>query len=92
MPRRRQIRTATVRHFRRHAEGFTQRGVRVNRLADVDGICTHLDGQCNLTNHVAREGADHAAAQNFAVAMGLGRIVKQQFGNTFVAAIGNGAA
>jgi hypothetical protein len=36
--------------------------------------------------------ADHAAAQDFAVAMGLRRIVEQQFGHAFVAAVGNGAA
>ena len=61
-----------MRHFRRHADGLTQRGVRMNRLADVDGVGPHLNRQRNLTNHVARMGADHAAAQDFAVAVGLG--------------------
>jgi hypothetical protein len=37
-------------------------------------------------------GTDHAAAQDLAVAVGFGAVVKQQFGDTFVAAIGNGAA
>ena len=34
-----------MRHFRRHADTFAQRGVRVNRLADVDGVGSHFDGQ-----------------------------------------------
>ncbi len=35
-------------------------------------VRTHLNGQGNLANHVARVGADDAAAQN-AVAVGLWR-------------------
>ena len=66
--------------------------MRVNRLADVHRTRPHLDGQRNLADHVARMGADHAAAQDLAVAMRLRRIIKQQLGDAFVAAIGNGAA
>jgi hypothetical protein len=55
----------------RHADGFPKRRVRVDDLADVHCVCTHLNGQCNLTDHVARVGADHAAAQNLAVAVGI---------------------
>ena len=58
-----------MRHLRRHADAFAQRGVSMNGLADVDGIRTHLDGQHNLADHVARMGADHAAAQDLAVAV-----------------------
>ena len=58
-----------MRNLRRHANGLAQRGVRVNRLANVDGICTHLNRQGHLANHVARVGADHAAAQDLAVAV-----------------------
>ena len=46
--------------------------MRVNRLADIDSVCAHLNGKSNLTNHVARMRADHAAAQDLAVAMCLG--------------------
>ena len=60
-----------MRHLRRHADALAQRGVRVNRLANVQGVSTHLDGQCNLADHVARMGADHAAAQDLAVAVCL---------------------
>ena len=34
-----------MRHFRRHADAVTQRRMRVNRLADVDGVGSHLDRQ-----------------------------------------------
>jgi hypothetical protein len=37
-------------------------------------------------------GADHAAAQDLAVAMGFGRVVKQQLGDALVPAVGDGAA
>jgi len=37
-------------------------------------------------------GADDAATQNLAVAVGFGGVVKQQFGDAFVAAIENRAA
>ena len=57
-----------MRHFRRHANAFAQRGVRVNRLADIHCVRTHLDSQCYLANHVTRVRADHAAAQDLAVA------------------------
>ena len=34
-----------MRHFRRHADALTQRRMRVNLLADVDGVGSHFDGQ-----------------------------------------------
>ena len=46
--------------------------MRVNRLADVYRIRTHLNRQSDLADHVARMRADHAAAQDLAVAVGLG--------------------
>ena len=61
-----------MRHLRRHANALAQRRVWVNRLANVHRVRAHLDGQGNLANHVAGMGADHAAAQNLAVAMGFG--------------------
>ena len=57
-----------MRHFRRHADALAQRRMRVDGLADVHCVGTHLDGQGNLANHVARMGADHATAQDLAVA------------------------
>jgi hypothetical protein len=80
---RRYVRAATVRHFCRHADAFAQRGVGVNGFADVHRVCAHLDGQRDLADHVARVRADHATAQDLAVAVGLRRIVKQQFGHAF---------
>ena len=60
-----------MRHFRRHANALAQRGVWVNRFTDVHRVSAHLDGQCNLADHVTRVGADHAAAENLAVAVRL---------------------
>ena len=57
-----------MRHFRRHANGFAKGWMRVDGLADVDSVGTHLDGQRDLSDHVARMRADHAAAQDLAVA------------------------
>ena len=39
-----------MRHFRRHADALTQRRMRVNRLADVDGVGPHLDRQCRYAD------------------------------------------
>ena len=61
-----------MRHFRRHADALAQRGVGVDGLANVHAVRPHLNSQCNLADHVARVGADHAAAQDLAVAVGLG--------------------
>ena len=66
--------------------------MRVNRLTDIHCIRTHLNRQSNLANHVTRMRADHAAAQDLAVAMGLGAVIKQQLGDALVAAICDGAA
>ena len=68
IPHRWQVRATSVRHLRRHANALAQRRVRVNGLADVHRVGAHLDGQGDLANHVARVGADHAAAQDLAVA------------------------
>ena len=61
-----------MRHLSCHTNTFAQRWVRVNRLADIDSVCTHFNGQCNLANHVASVRANHAATQNFAVTVGFG--------------------
>ena len=61
-----------MRHLRRHADGFPKGWMRVDRLTDVQRIGAHFDGQRHLTDHVARVCADHAAAQDLAVAMGFG--------------------
>ncbi len=65
----------------------------MNRLANVHGIRTHLNRQRKLTNHANPMGANHTAAQDLAVAMVVGfRGIINQLGDTFVAAVGNGAA
>ena len=59
--RRRQIGATSMRHFRGHAYAFAQSRMRVNRLADIDCVCAHFNGQGYFANHVASVGADHAA-------------------------------
>ena len=44
----RQVRTAPMRHLSRHANALTERRVRVNRLADINHICAHFNGQGSL--------------------------------------------
>ena len=65
-----------MRHFRSHADAFAQCGVRVNGFADVHGVSAHLDGQSYLADHVAGVRADHAAAEDPSVAMGLRAVIK----------------
>ena len=61
-----------MRHLCRHANALAQRGMRVNRLADIHRVGGHPDSPRDLNDHVAVMRADHAAAQNAAVAMGFG--------------------
>ena len=56
-----------MRHLRRHANAFAQRGVGVDGFADVHSVCAHLNRQRDLANHVARVCADNSAGQNLAV-------------------------
>jgi len=81
-----------MRHFCRHADALAQRGMRVDGFADVHRVGAHLDRQGDLANHVACVRADHATAQDLAVTVDLGAVIKQQFGHAFIPAIGNGAA
>src|SRR5690606_30904382 len=64
---RRQVGAAAVGHFRRHAQALAERRVRMDGLADVDGVGPHLDGQRDLADHVAGVRAHDAAAQDLAV-------------------------
>ena len=50
-----------MRHLRHHAKAFAQRGMRVDRFADVHRVGAHLGGQCDLADHVARTEAHDAA-------------------------------
>ena len=81
-----------MRHLGGHPDALAQRGVRMNRLADVDCVGAHLDGQRHLTDHVACMDAHHAATEDLAVAVGFGAVTKQKCGDTLIAAVGNGAA
>ena len=67
-----QVSTTAMRYFSGHANALSERRMRVNGFADVDGICAHLDGQRHFTNHVACMCAHHTAAQDLSVTMGFG--------------------
>ena len=71
------------------ANGFTQRRMRVNRLANIHWVTAHLDDQGHFANHVASARANHAIAQYVAVAMRLGAVIKQQLGDAFGTAVGD---
>jgi hypothetical protein len=64
----------------------------VDGFTDVHGVCAHLNRQRNLADHVARVRAHHATAQDLAVAVGFGAVVKQQFCHGIKASVGDGAA
>ncbi len=64
-----------------------QRRMRMDRLADVDRIAAHLDGEADFADQVARVRADDAAAD-----AAVRRLVEQQLGEAFVAAVGDRAA
>ena len=56
-------------------------------LADVDRIAAHLDREADLADQIARMGADDAAAEHAMV-----RLVEEELGEAFIAAVGDGAA
>ncbi len=84
-----------MRHFSSQTDALTQRGMRVNRFADVHRVRAHLDGQGDFAQHVARVRADDAAAQDLAVATAsmavsqssFGAVVEQEFGEAFGAPV-----
>src|SRR4029077_7651981 len=82
----REIRAHALEHFRRHADGFTQSRVRMDSLADVDRIASHLHGEADLAAHAARMGADDAAAEHAVIGF-----VEQELGEAFVAPVGDRA-
>ncbi len=87
-----QIGATAVRHFGRHADALAQGWMRVDGLANVNGIGPHLDRQSDFTDHVTGMGADDAAAQNPAMAVRFRAVVEQQLGEALVTAIGNGSS
>ena len=70
-----------------HADRFTQRRMRVDRLADVGGLAAHLDGEADLADQVSGARADDAAADD-----AVRGLVEDQLGETFVATVGDRAA
>src|SRR5436190_22957136 len=83
LPGGRQIGAHALEHFRRHADRFAQCRMRVDGLADVDRIASHLHGEADLADQVARMGADDAAAEQAVIGL-----IEQQFGESLVAPVG----
>src|SRR5438034_7216411 len=79
-PHRRQIRTNAFEQFRRHADRFGQRGMRVYGLADVFRVGAHLYCEAQLADQVAGVGADDARTDQ-----SMRGVVEQQFGEALVA-------
>ena len=69
-----------MRHLCRHTNALPQSGTRVNRLADIHCVGVHPDSQRDLTGHVTGVRANHAAAQNAAVAPAIAMPVRSFFG------------
>jgi hypothetical protein len=84
----RQIRTAAMGHLGSHANALAKGWVSVNGFTNVHGICAHLNGKHNLSDHVPSVGAHDAAPQDASMAMSLRRIVKEQLRKALVATIG----
>ena len=54
---RQQIRTTPMRHLSSYANTSAERGVRMNCLADIDCVCSHLDSPTHFTNHFGCVGS-----------------------------------
>jgi len=63
-----------------------ERRMRMNRLADIDGVGAHLDRQCEFADQVAGVRADDTAADD-----PVGVAVEEQFGEPFVPSVRDGA-
>ena len=51
-------------HFGREANGFAERRMRVDRLADIDGVGAHFDRERDFADQIAGVRADDAAADD----------------------------
>ena len=53
-----------MRHFCGHADRLAERWVRMDGLADIDGIAAHFDGQADFADHVAGTWADNGTTDH----------------------------
>src|SRR5215470_11375093 len=84
---RRQVGAHAFEDFCREAHRLGERGMWMDRLADVDCVGAHLDRERDLADEIACARADDTAADD-AVRVG----VEEKLGEAFVAAVGDGAA
>jgi len=59
----------------------------MDSLADVDRVASHLHGEADLADQVARMGADDAAAEHAVIGL-----VEQELGESLVAPVGDRTA
>src|SRR4051812_37726544 len=59
---RRQVGAHAFEYLGRHANGFAQGRMRMNRLADVSGIAAHLHREAHFADEIAGVRADDASA------------------------------
>src|SRR3954447_12682082 len=74
-------------HLGCHADGFAERRMRMNGLADVRRLAAHLDRKADFADQVACMRADDAAADDT-----MARRIEQQLGEPFVATVCDGPA
>src|SRR5690554_991651 len=82
-----QIGATAVGDFSRHADGFAQRRMRMDGLADVRRVGAHFDREADLADQIAGMRADNGAADD-----ALRFLVEQQLGHPFVAPVGDCAS
>ena len=60
----RQISTHTFKHFGCHTNGLAKCRMRVNSLANIGWVTSHLDGERDFTDQITRVRADDTAADD----------------------------
>src|SRR5512132_4116260 len=64
-----QIGAHALEHFRSHPDRFTQRGMGMDGLADIDRIATQLDREADFADQVSGMGPHDAAAKHAVVGL-----------------------
>ena len=73
-----------MRRFCSQADRLAQSWMRMNSLTNINSISAHLNCQANFTNQIASMRAYNAATDN-----AMGRCIKDEFCETFIATISN---
>src|SRR6266404_1229636 len=82
---RRKIRAVPLEYLGRHADGLSERRMRMNGLADIRGLAAHLDRKADFADQVACVRAYDPATDD-----AMARRIEQQLGEPFVATVCDG--